>query len=1253
MKLVEILVGILQLQAIGLVFGLNSDKHTLTGLDWKAKYLFPKTSQKQKVSARRKLLRNHGSIKMPLNYSKKGINLAVLQREKYFKTRGSQRHIKSGYGKSVKLKSTRKDIPARLDNKKTSVLLAKQTSLRSEVSQNTCDEQFTDYCPVWNRCYDSDGCHDEIIPCRDCTGTGQVCENKTACYDPLSYCGGQYGVLFYSETDRNDLPGEHPCRSDACNSYTGSSACLSEIYQFCCDPSLEDCNPSPNFTQAKNQYPCSGYGCSRFIEDGKLEYEDNKVDYSNVACPFLNESLCDMPCEPFFFQIFESFGNGRCEGSTCLKHEVERYVLPHTHEYSVYYEYYDSNSAYVSQVKHNDTTRNTSFVDPSDLPSNIPSGLVCYQNPFLDNEDIESNVCPVHPAIYIAWLFQNHGKNGVTVNECLLQEIDLSNGDLSCSGLLKCMNYIFYLFSEVGNADLNLLCFGEFIACSEFRPELEAYGVSNEQHILYQGIYQKYMVCSGETEEDGHDLDQTWDYNAPCNDTKPGCNSQCCSLMLNLANGNPAFEQSPDLYHCGQLKTSASVKSCLQQHCQRCYSPNGGPFGPDHSVQQKILKNQCVSNIYNHCQTTGDPACENDCPLKNCREESAGTCPCKTNACVEFYDLDFSSRAACTRFRDQLLKEYVTNGYLQPDSEWLIQELSLRNAYLSPHLNSSKFSASDKLRNMADLVGCEFTDLTLECFTESAEFCNSGTNFYSQQCTKLSVCGDGVLSWGEVCDDGNMNDYEDGCRDCTLVEENYVCSRPGKPCELCDYDKSSTYDHTVCPFCRNEKISGLQSPCYYNDCIDLNDYTKATSCDEYVEFYCMSVSNKSLYDPGCTRFVSNAPKFAIPEVLDSCTYDISKVNLNFDTVKGVKFAIIECELIDKFEAFTDTTPLVPYFSLKHELSQSEYDDLPTEMQILLDVNTKYNIEELIPLTGLTDHELDFLSDHNLRGEKGPLAMENNYKRIAKIRFEENRKQESFEDCSNPFGFDLMLLSPCTDPVQQFMRLFLKRGKFRYFAYNDYDFEDFGELDYDYFDNFHCDAKPGVVQFAISLGIYRMEWRGDRDQKTEYAERICIGEEDSRWEECPTIEELLSTRKGTLSFGNLLYSPDCLDTECELKSEKCSQIKIVPGKPSVNLTAFDENSKKLHSEIASLTELDSWSQINSKLAVIDSLAQSKDLSASFKLFSSFIQTGQVPKYLKGVENFCPYEYWKFNATSSEWQVSEEWKSDPCCNWELLE
>jgi len=64
--------------------------------------------------------------------------------------------------------------------------------------------------------------------------------------------------------------------------------------------------------------------------------------------------------------------------------------------------------------------------------------------------------------------------------------------------------------------------------------------------------------------------------------------------------------------------------------------------------------------------------------------------------------------------------------------------------------------------------------------------CQIEANFkcpdWGKPCIDQRVCGNGVLTSDETCDDGNTNDG-DGCSaNCQKIEDNYECRVPGKPC---------------------------------------------------------------------------------------------------------------------------------------------------------------------------------------------------------------------------------------------------------------------------------------------------------------------------------------------------------------------------------------------------------------------------------------------------------------------------------------
>ena len=53
----------------------------------------------------------------------------------------------------------------------------------------------------------------------------------------------------------------------------------------------------------------------------------------------------------------------------------------------------------------------------------------------------------------------------------------------------------------------------------------------------------------------------------------------------------------------------------------------------------------------------------------------------------------------------------------------------------------------------------------------------------------MMVCGDGVVTGPEQCDDGNT-DNDDGCSDVCMIESGYACddSEPSNCLELCGQD---------------------------------------------------------------------------------------------------------------------------------------------------------------------------------------------------------------------------------------------------------------------------------------------------------------------------------------------------------------------------------------------------------------------------------------------------------------------------------
>lgn len=111
----------------------------------------------------------------------------------------------------------------------------------------------------------------------------------------------------------------------------------------------------------------------------------------------------------------------------------------------------------------------------------------------------------------------------------------------------------------------------------------------------------------------------------------------------------------------------------------------------------------------------------------------------------------------------------------------------------------------------------------------------------------LDTCGDGILTMGEACDDGNTQ-TGDGCQaDCLATEPGYACSPPGHSCqelvicgdrivassEQCDDGNAKANDgcSPQCQFEAGFKCAGAPSVCTRTTCGDaLRE--GAESCDD-------------------------------------------------------------------------------------------------------------------------------------------------------------------------------------------------------------------------------------------------------------------------------------------------------------------------------------------------------------------------------------------------------------------------------------
>lgn len=126
---------------------------------------------------------------------------------------------------------------------------------------------------------------------------------------------------------------------------------------------------------------------------------------------------------------------------------------------------------------------------------------------------------------------------------------------------------------------------------------------------------------------------------------------------------------------------------------------------------------------------------------------------------------------------------------------------------------------------------------------ECDEGSDNGRDTCNADCTSAGPCGDGTLAAGEECDDGNAASG-DGCADSCRVEVGFVCEGSGVPCrvtacgdgiiagsELCDegvnngpgYGRCNS-DCTLGPFCGDGIVQASE------ECDDGGSLGASSSC---------------------------------------------------------------------------------------------------------------------------------------------------------------------------------------------------------------------------------------------------------------------------------------------------------------------------------------------------------------------------------------------------------------------------------------
>jgi hypothetical protein len=805
-----------------------------------------------------------------------------------------------------------------------------------------------------------------------------------------------------------------------------------------------------------------------------------------------------------------------------------------------------------------------------------------------------------------------------------------------------------------------------------------------------------------------------WNYSKECRSELEGrtaqCGVGCCDVAARAlaADSIGVFDfggPNSSTFACGQklasTGSSEQTLSCMRKQCAGCFvgddgRKDGGMFGPPSGSEGGAGMGagygaaKCVDSIHAHCESRPyEASCAQTCPFQQCDSRKNPNCPCDDRSCDALYDGGFNVQGQCRAVREQLVRDYVDQGFFYPEADWARNQLESSLGH--PLVNATgPFELSNATRALAAAKGCEILSDLVRCVGLSVKYCNSPLAFYSPECRALSSCGDGRVSWGETCDDGNANDFDDGCMGCS-VSINYYCSEPGKSCEYCERDPNAVQqpmrpgqtepEMSGCPFCMNKRLRNLTNPCFASECRVVEDYPSAAACDKVVEGFCGTLASAGLHDPGCDTYKPKSAVFAVPQI-PACTSTFRTLQVGSKWLDAVRIVVIDCELVDPTQdPERNITPMVAYMSPLDGMSDSDLSSMDTGNKSAVRAFELPGVAsgDLVPITALTDFETNPYFRPEIRNGGQPIGREwnNAYRRrVAWLAAAGKRSvappgfpadMPFTRDCDHPdenMRVPLIMLPACKDSTTAALRHVIEELVFRD-VYNPW--SDLFAVDIDaILDGLPCELpeRANKVSFFAKVSNTYMQWvggpNGGRVVPKEQPEFDngggnggggVTGTPAGMTEQAPTVEQMIVSGNYSVQFGKRLFQPGCADSDCEEVIAKCKEARI-NNNPALRVhkndfvAAADRLEQIINTDLPAAA---SWAEVKQAQLTIAAVAASGPVASAMKLFDAVTVQGQVTKLLKDVKDYCPHDYWISNATG--WFLNPEWKEDPCCNWEL--
>ena len=705
---------------------------------------------------------------------------------------------------------------------------------------------------------------------------------------------------------------------------------------------------------------------------------------------------------------------------------------------------------------------------------------------------------------------------------------------------------------------------------------------------------------------------------------------------------------------CGSADLPVDAAALCPYTCDpRCGNPDADGNRPAYDIYRDKA-HECAAHLVEFCEKfeVGDSYPRACAPpiFCDCMGQGIADCPCDNAGCVAYLNAASCDRYRCRDFQGEVVAAIQAAGGVQPrDDHWVRKRVAKdASAFGAAGADWTIPSAAALYEDSDTACPPELYEHVYDCVVAGAAYGNAGDNFMSSSGLHVSVCGDGLQTWGEQCDDGAYGGA-DGCVGCEVAADKFFCARPGAPCDFCYRGEDGERgDDAGCAFCRKRApgfhgaFPELESPCRPDGACttSVTDFASARACDDEVEVWCDAVAASGGFDPGCDGYEPKALTYSVPRVANNCSASRVDVALETSRFERASVLVVECVFADEHGVHDDSTPLV--------WSSHPLCSMDEGAKAALDPGVRAKLEAMLVAGGRDACDFVEMERVDLREtyERADPAIAQGTRGVwrrpaAKLRVRGPEDGPDFDeeglcDHAREEGvYDLVTLPPCEDPFVAATRLAAMSLRWAAAVDGNDELAVFADLDVDA-PVFACaGTRRNVYSGALYLGVSRSN--GELEH--------CYG--DACDETAENVGAAMAAGDLLVHFGDAdgarLWQQGCVDNNCKYPVEPCRGIPVEPRTPAKPSAArFTAKMRTLIDGVKNLTGVATYAGFASQAFVVEAIASSGGVRDARALVDDVLETTVVTETLYDQREYCPFDH------DAE---HDEWSTDPCCNHDL--